>query len=149
MLFALVYVVWVLSVSSTNRAWPAQFKCPNRDIPCLSVEFDNIKVFYHVTDINPASSARETWNFYIARPGCGTSECIDWAAEDIEIMAYGPGCKWGPCHMLTVPPATRVRIMYNFEGERCTKEIVFPEDESVGPSIHLQRHNHHNNRRNI
>ena len=57
----------------------------------ISVNFDNIKTFYHLTrpDRPPA---RNSWSFYIARPGASVNECIDWAAEGIDIEVSGPGC---------------------------------------------------------
>jgi hypothetical protein len=115
-----------------------QFKCPKENTPCKAVEFDNVKVFYHPTEPNHASHPGSTWNFYIARPGASTRECIDWVADGVEIVAYGPDGHWGECRILTVPPGTRVRISYPFQQRRHTREIVFPTSDPPVPIIHLE-----------
>jgi hypothetical protein len=79
-----------------------------------------------------------TWNFYIARPGAPARECIRWASEDIDIVACGMDGRWGECRMLLVPPGTRVRISYNFQCERRTREIVFPANDPSIPTLYLE-----------
>jgi len=114
------------------------FQCPKRDIQCKSVEFDNIKVFYHPTWPDHLPPVGDTWNFYIARPGASPSECIDWATEGIDIVAYGLDGRWGECRMLSVTPGTRVRISYTFRHQRRTREIVFPSSDPPVHTLHLE-----------
>ena len=81
----------------------------------ISVNFDNIKTFYHLTrpDRPPARNSR---SFYIARPGASVNECIDWAAEGIDIEVSGPGRRWGKCRML-VQQDTRIRITLSWVSD--------------------------------
>ena len=114
--------------------WSSQFQCPKEGILCKTIEFDNIKVFYHPTY---PDHRVPSWNLYIARPGASANECIHWAAEGIDIVAYGPGGKWGECGMLVFPPGARVRISYTFRHERHTQEIVLPETDPIS-IVHLE-----------
>ena len=43
------------------------FRCPNKNISCQTVEFDNIKMFYHLTPPHRPPT-RNPWNFFIS-PG--------------------------------------------------------------------------------
>ena len=103
-----------------------------------TVEFDNIKVFYHPTYPDHLRSSGDTWNFYIGRPGTPASQCIDWAAEGIKIDAYGPSGQWGECRMLIVTPGARVRITYPFGDGQRTHEIVFPFTDPSMPTTYLE-----------
>jgi len=47
---------------------------PQDGVLCKTVEFDNIKVFYH--PMRPYPQTGEGWNFCIARPGASPRECI-------------------------------------------------------------------------
>ena len=109
-------------------------------VPCNNVEFDNTKVFYHPTwPDNRLGDAWKTWNFYIGRPGTSASQCIDWAAEGINIEACGLDGKWGNCMGLVVTAGARVRIStYPFGHAQRTQEFVFPTKDPPVPTIYLK-----------
>ena len=127
--FRQVYVVQTLPlVSNSNPPWSSQFQYPKQGMLCKAVEFDDIKVFYHLTQPD-VPLVENTWNFYIAHSGASTSGCIDWAAEGIDIKVRSMDGRWGECGTLLVSPGARVRIFYTFRHKKCMQEIVFPEND--------------------
>ena len=116
-------------VSDSNHPWLLQFQCPKRDIQCKSVEFNNIKVFYHPMWPDHLPPVGDIWNFYIARPGTSPRKCIDWATKGINIVEYGLDGRWGECRMLSVTPGAQVHIYYTFQHQQHTREIVFPSSD--------------------
>lgn len=88
----------------------SQVPLPPRDLPLLSKEFDNIKIFYHA-DIQPIS-ANGSFTFYIARPGFSSGQCIDWRAEGIRITTLAYSGKWVECILPRLPGNTVFRVQY-------------------------------------
>jgi len=95
-------------------------------------EFDNIKLFYH-----PDGGA--TFSFYIARPGSGPRDCIDWKKENIKVTALGFNGKWGECFWLRVPGGAHIRVHYPDpdSGVERIQDCVFPNaaPQTIWPGI--------------
>jgi len=116
---------------------PLNFLCPKENIVCKTVEFDNIKIFYHLMRPNLRLEVN-FWSFYLARPGASASECIDWAAEGIHIERYDNKLHgWMTCPEAVATPGGRVRILYTFQSERRVREIIFAGSDPSIPVLYL------------
>jgi hypothetical protein len=115
-------------------AVPAE--CPRENVSCKSVEFDNIKVFYHPTYLD--LSMMDMWNFYIGRPGTSASQCIDWVKEGIRVQICCPTGEWAGTTALVVTSGALVRITYNFRNGHHTRELVFPQKDPSVSTIYLE-----------
>jgi len=127
-------------VKQTLASDPVQigFRCPKENIVCKTVEFDNIKIFYHLTRPNLRLEAN-AWSFYLARPGASASECIDWAAEGIHIERFDHRfCGWMTCPVLVALPGSRVRILYTFQSERRIRELIFAGSDPSIPILYIE-----------
>jgi len=123
----------LVSDSNPPRSSP-KFQCPN---VCKTVEFDNIKVFYHLARPNVPLEAND-WLFYLARPGASASECINWATEGIDVKLCGRDGEWSACPGLVVAPGARVHIFHTSQNERRIREIVFAGNDPSIPALYLE-----------
>ncbi|KAK7018680.1 hypothetical protein VNI00_018335 [Paramarasmius palmivorus] len=114
-------------------------RCPPPEVQCKSIEFDNIKIYYHPDD-GVIFLPQGSYTLYIARPGNPPNQCIDWLNAGITITALGLDNRWGDCKILTVPPSTRLRISYPYLGSRRIQEVVLPSRPTIttpGIPVHV------------
>ena len=130
------------STSSALDVWPVcrsvslnsscfnvdiQHQCPTPGVQCGKIEFKNIKIFYHYTyPPSMCHSTPDSWNFYIARPGTGPQDCIDWEKAGIKISLFNQVRKWVPLNVLLVLPGDTVRIEFPRGSSQSDHVVVFP-----------------------
>jgi len=121
-------------------AYFEHFQCPIQGVPCSKIEFDNIKIFYHPTYPDSCRHVSPTWNFYIARPGAGPQDCIDWKEADIKITGLLPNGEWVDFMGLTCQPRTVVCIDYPYGSSRSVRIVVFPwRSNTIPPDVPIHQ----------